>query len=271
MSKYTETVIATTHIDKQNEKLTLEMLEDLTNSINKYNIPINIEHDPRIAPIGRILKGYVREREDKEFEAVALLEFFDGEVDKIENNDKELRVHESLDQLTIGYSFAHKNEGDLKGIKEIETLLNSQAIYEAKKSADPISIITLMGTFVIGGIATGFLNQVGSNIWNILKPKLIKLSSKNHKNDADDLLVFRILIKNFNISIEVEIILTNPVESDLDYFISETTHKLDRVLQDLITSNKDIRKIVFEQENSSLILKYALTNNGIPLFFNMAI
>lgn len=270
MSKYIESVIATTLLDRHNEKLTLKFLENMVSSLNKYNIPIMIEHDPRIPPIGRVLKGYVREREDKEFEAVALIEFFD-DTSEVENNDKELKVHDSIEQLTLGYSFSHKNESDLNEIKEIEFLLNSKALYEAKKSVDPISIITLTGAFILGGIASGFLNQLGGDIWDLLKPKLIKLSSKHKTNNTDDLLIFRILIKKINISIEVEIILTNPLKSDLDDFATNTTHKLDRVLEELIAVNEDIRKIVFEQKNNSLILKYALTNNGIPLFLDKTI
>lgn len=268
MPKYIESVVATTLLDKQNEKLSLEGLNSLVSSLERYNIPLNIEHDPRMPPIGRVIKGYVRERSDHEFEAVALLELFDNEMDKIENNNKDLRLHESPDQFVLGYSFSHKNGNDLNEIKEIEILINSKAFYEAKKSADPISIISLTGAFVIGGIATGFLNQIGVNLWEKLKPKLVKLSSKNK---TTNLLVFRMLIKNMNISIEIEIILTNPVESDLDTFINKTTYNLDQVLEELITSNQDIRKIVFEQKNNFLILKYALTNNGIPLFLNRTI
>lgn len=271
MPRYSEAIIANTLLDRQNEKLTVEALESLVYSLNKYNIPIMIEHDPRIPPIGRIIEGYVRQRQDKEFEAVAILEFFDSNLGEIENNGKELIIHKNQEQFSIGYSFSHKNKNDLNEIQEVENLLNSSSSYEAKKSADPISIITLTAAFIVGGIATGFLNQLGANVWDALKPKLIKLSSKHQTINTDDLLIFRLLIKNFDITIEVEIILTNPIESDLDIFITQTIPKLDQGLEKLIASNEDIRKVVLEQKNTSLILKYAVTNNGIPLFLKKTI
>lgn len=73
-----EAIIATTHVDSEGDKLAIEALHSLVDSICSSYIPIWNEHDPRHPPIGRIATAKVRERDDGEHEVVALLESFDG-------------------------------------------------------------------------------------------------------------------------------------------------------------------------------------------------
>ncbi|MFW2001946.1 hypothetical protein [Acinetobacter ursingii] len=271
MPKYLESIIATTLVDKQNEKLSLEALKSLIDSLNNYNIPINVEHDPRKAPIGRVINGFIREREDSEFEAVAVLEFFDGDWKSLEGNHKEFPVFRANELLHLSYSYSHKNELDQNDIRFIDKLLNSQSNYEAKKSADPISIISLTGAFILGGIASGFLSKVGEEIWELLKPKIINLVSKNKKEKSQDLLIFRMIISKSGVFIEVDVILTNPCEEDIDQFLARTTIRLDMILEDILDLDSEIRKVVFEQKNDKLFLNYAVRRDCIPLIFNIVV
>ncbi|UOG18301.1 hypothetical protein [Acinetobacter sp. PK01] len=271
MPRYLKSIVATTLLDKQNEKLSLENLNSLVSSLDKYNIPLTVEHDPRKPPVGRVIKGYVRERSDKEFEAVTLIEVFDGDWDSLEINDKEFPVRTAKDNLELSYSFSHNNKKDQDDIKFIDYFLNSKSRYEAKKSVDPISILSLTGAFILGGIASGFLNKIGSDAWDLIKPKIIGLVSKSKNKDIQDLLIFRIIIEKANVMVEVEIILTNPSEIDIEQFLMNTTVKLDNILGDLLNFDSEIRRIVFEQHGEQLQLNYMVRKNCVPLIFNKII
>src|SRR5690348_17432950 len=76
MAQY-EATIANTRLDRQGERLAKESLLLLAESINKHYIPVGIEHDPRQAPIGRVLSAFVRDCEDGEHEVIATFEIFD--------------------------------------------------------------------------------------------------------------------------------------------------------------------------------------------------
>lgn len=271
MQKFVESVMANTLLDRQNEKLTIEALEALIDSIEKFNIPITIEHDPRKPPIGRINDAYIRKRTDGEYEAVSILEFFDNDLSVIQANNKEFPVRSVSENLEISFSFSHKNTIDQNDILFISELLKSKPNYEAKKSADPISILSLTGAFVLGGIAAGFLNKIGADIWDLIKPKIIKLLSKNKSKKADDLLIFKVIVENFGKSVEIDIILTNPDIDDIDLFLTKTTFELDKVISVYLEFDNDIRKLVFELKGNHLTLNYALRKDCIPVFFNRSV
>ncbi len=162
--KRLETVVSSTHLDSQGERMSRGALEDLVESISKSYIPVGIEHDPRIPPQGRIVSGFVRECTDGEFEAVAIMEIFeDGDDPSLPDDTREvvLPAHR-VDGLTVSHDWTHRSEEDQSDINAIAGILRNKPVYEVKKSADPISIISLTGAFVLGGIANGFLGRIGA-------------------------------------------------------------------------------------------------------------
>ena len=62
--------------------------------------------------------------------------------------------------------------------------------YFSKNSLDALTILTFAGAFVLGGVGSGFLNQMGSDIYAKFKEcvgRLIRNKGKKHK---DNLLAF---------------------------------------------------------------------------------
>ena len=147
-----EIIIASTLVDKQGEKLSRQMLEQLAQSANEHYIPINIEHDPRVPPVGRIISSSVRERDDGEYEAIAQLEMFDESFPTLNPSDNREMIIRTppASGIVISYDWSHKNNPiDMENINEISKLLNHPPSYEVKKSLDPISIISLTFTFAL--------------------------------------------------------------------------------------------------------------------------
>src|SRR6266571_15652 len=71
---------ASTHVDKQGEALALEALHDMVQQINSCYLPMGLEHDPRVPPIGRVSSAQVVRLEDGEWAV-------DGDVEIFEEGD----------------------------------------------------------------------------------------------------------------------------------------------------------------------------------------
>jgi hypothetical protein len=90
-------IIATTHIDRQNDRIAKEALESMASQIyNEHKIRLTVEHDITVPPIGKTLEGWVEARNDGEYQLVAIHEVFEKE-EEIELFDGSLALkRESL-------------------------------------------------------------------------------------------------------------------------------------------------------------------------------
>ena len=267
-----ESIIATTHTDSQGDKLTKEALDNLVQSIKNHYIPINNEHDPRLPPIGRISSGFTRQRSDGEFEAVAILELFDN-TDSIKlNSDGREMIIESTEGISISYDWTHRFDEDQTDITSIASILKTDALYSIKKSSDPISIITISaGVFVVGGIASGFLKEIGSDGWKKIKPILGKLFSRKTRTTNDQLLKFSVCVQHNDNIIEIDIIQTNPNEAEISNFIDNGFKKLDEVLPFYCANQNDIKKLVFSAKGNNLEINFAVRKDCQPLKSNISV
>ena len=126
--KYFSRIITTTHIDKQNEKMSLSALESMVEQSNRYYIPITVEHDPRNAPIGRIKSSQIKKMEDGEYAIEGMFEMFESgdEIQVDLNNPREIRVCEhNFDYIDVQYDINYKNPEDKKLIIELNNVLKN--------------------------------------------------------------------------------------------------------------------------------------------------
>ncbi len=75
--KKVSAILATTHVDRHNEAFAVSALEGMVESLNRSYLPVGVEHDPRVPPIGRVISAEVRKRDDGEFEVAAEIEMFE--------------------------------------------------------------------------------------------------------------------------------------------------------------------------------------------------
>ncbi len=76
--KYSSGILATTHIDQQNEEISLSALESMVEQSNSYYIPITVEHDPRNPPLGRTKSTRIKKLEDGEYAIEGIFEMFES-------------------------------------------------------------------------------------------------------------------------------------------------------------------------------------------------
>lgn len=261
-----EAVIASTALDSQGERLTPEAIRQLSESVNSRLIPIGTEHDPRIPPQGRLRSCFVRERPDGELEAVAEMEFFETGQEPLPAADREIPIHSATDEkLVISYDWTHRDPSDRNDIDAIAQLLGTRPAYEAKKAADPISIISLTGAFVLGGIASGLFNKIGSDIWDSLKPRLLRLTSKTETRKGDQLVIFRTLVEIDGSTREIETILTNPTVEQIELFLRQGASVLDKVLPIYTQGAPELKRLVFEYHDGEIQVRFGVLTDCRPV------
>lgn len=262
--------LMTTHLDRHNERFTLEALQCARKQIEREIIPQGIEHDPRIEPIGRILSAEIIKLEDGEYALEATNEIFD-DFDKLEDiNDKELVVHQyNSDSLEVRRDRSYSDKEDIEAINSIAELLKSSIppTEEIKKALEPLSVLWIGGAFILGGISTGFLNKMGADAYDLLSKELSNLFSRKRTHDRERLLAFDFSIKGKKCNVEV--IITNPTKEDIDYVLNAGFKYLDEILPLVfeIPTKKPLRKIVFESINKQLVFKFGVRKDGIPVKF----
>lgn len=270
--KYYKAQIATSHVDKHNDVISVNALKDLVEQINACYMPVGIEHDPRIPPIGRIESAELKQLDDGEFAVEATICCFEkGDTMPVASKSgKELKIKKMmpLGEMGVGFDRSYFNAEAQEVINEVNALLKSREKpqYDIKKALDPLSILTIFGTFVVGGIAGGVAQKIGSDGWDAFKKKVKVLLDKNQAKEK--LLRLDTTIQRNNLSINVEIILSDPSSSAIDNFFEHGIKKVDEILDAYFKQDDGMRKLVLEYKNSEIYVKFGVLQNGWPVPFH---
>lgn len=262
-----EAIIATTHLDSEGDKLTIDALHGLVDSINATYIPIWDEHDPRNPPIGRIVSAKVRERDDGEHEVVASLEFFDGSEAEHYHGDRELVREMRLEngEVKIVPDRSFRTPEDLEDIEEIAQLLGTRSTEAVKKAIDPISILQLTAAFMAGGIASGFLGKLGSDAADLFKDKVKGLMRRKNSRDSDRVFRLVIQVQKDGECLETDVFITNPTDKDIDSLLDHGLSELDQQVSRLMSKSTQLSKLTFEYKDGNLELKFGVRKDCVPV------
>lgn len=259
-------IIATTALDKHNEKLSLGCLEGIVDQINSHTLLTFVEHDPRTPPVGRIISGKIVKINNSDFGVEAEIEYFD---EPSENNDlfknRPLICDDDFSQnnkIQFEYDRNFENDDDQKVISELSVILKTKPKYSVKKSLDPISIFTIGGAFMAGGIFSGFFGEIGADGYRLLKEKLKKLFATEKVGEKERLLEFSFNAINGEKTITCKVILTNPSPVDIDSILDRGLKEFDDIVNAHFNAQMEYKLIVFEYKNSQFEPKYAVTNDG---------
>ena len=256
----------TTHVDKHTERVVPEALDGFVNLVNQQYLPIGVEHDPRVVPVGRLLSAHIVELEDGEFAVDGIAEIFEDE-DEIEFRDdgREIPLKELDEAIQINPDRSYRYPEDQKLVEELSSLVDGEIQHQTKKAEEPISHLIIAASFVAGGIATGFLSKIGEDLWDVFKEKLNNLVNGKNRICDDRLLSFEFIIEDEKNPLCLETILTNPNESDISRFMQEGLKKLDKQTNHFFQHRHYVRKVIFEYKDNKLYVIYALRKDGVPL------
>jgi hypothetical protein len=258
-------IVATTHVDLQRELLTKNALEQMVNQYRTNYIKVMDEHDPRKIPIGRVIDGRLVELQDGEFAVEATFELFDGSDPQADEKGKELNISDKEDEedLTIYYDYSYRKKAHINKIEEFNRKIahHTGLRYFAKKSLEPLSILTIGGVFILGKIAEGFLHKAGEETFTLLKkqlPQLLLLPTRKRER----VLELRLVVKNGDLTHQVSLYLSNPTEKEIDLVLDKGLKKLDDVLPKYVSQGA--KEIALSLKDNKFEVIYMLNGKARP-------
>lgn len=265
--RYVKGIIATSHIDRHGDMLSPEGLKNMVEQINSQYIPFMVEHDPRIPPQGRMKSAKLIKLEDGHYAVEGINEIFE-EGDEIEvvdsSREMPLPIYDR-EVLQITYDRSYRDDESQLLINDISSLLGSSPQKYEKKAIEPISILIIGGFYLLGKIASGFFNKLGSDAWEALRGKLKILFEKKKNEAKENLLMFQLSISAEGLIVNTEVIITNPSDDDIDSFFEKGLSKLDQILPSVIKKYPEVKKIVFTFSDNDLSLLFSVRKDAFPI------
>ena len=265
--KVVESILATTHIDRQNERLALSALEDMVEQIEREYLPLIHEHDPRLPPHGRILSAHIEQLDDGEYALKCQTQLFEpgDEIQLAEENREIPIMGASPDNFDFVYDRSYLDKDDQFLLSELATLTGGAKHEIGKKGLDPLSVLIIAGSFVLGNIALGFLQKMGADAWDGFKGSLKKLAKRKREKGREHVFQFQFVIQLEEKVTSIEVNLTNPTDNDIDLFLQTGIKELERVVRSDMGERKYIRKLVYEYSGGKLRLSFAVRKDAVPL------
>lgn len=173
-------VIATTHVDRQFEKLALSALEGMVEQVQREYIPMLIGHDPRIPPKGRLVSAKIEELEDGEYAVKGIIELFEPgeEIPLLEDTRQMVMKEPPPDSFEILFDRTYSSPEDQALLDRLALTLAGTKHENLEKGLETLSVLAIVGVFVAGNFFGGFLQKAGANSWDAIKAKLRQLASR---------------------------------------------------------------------------------------------
>ena len=140
-----------------------------------------------------------------------------------------------------------------------------QASPYIKKSLDPISVLTIGGGFILGAVASGFLNKLGSDAYSALKLKLKELFDHQREQPGDSLLSIEATVESGGTRMVVVVLATNPTSGDIDQLLGDGLAQVDRISRSLFDTASDIPKVVCFFQEGVVQPRFGVRRDCVPL------
>lgn len=269
--KTVSAVLATTHVDRHNEAFALSALEGIVEQLNQHYLPVGVEHDPRVPPLGRVISAELRPRDDREFEVAAQIEVFEP-GDRITFGSESRRTivrYNEGDEIAVIDDRSLSDPDDQTILAELRSILDARTETEAKKAFEPITVLTIAATLIGPKLIDGFLGQIGGDAWSATKDKLKSLFRRK-RNSPAQLLDFAATIEVAGERRLVEVILSDPGDADLDAFQREVVDEAVRAVVASIGESPYLVRFVFSySRKDGLRARFAVATNGAPILFDL--
>lgn len=261
-------MIANSRPDGNGDVIAVEALEQMVDQISKTFVPLNEEHDPRKPILGRLLSARLVKEKDGTYAIWGTGEYINPDDDiPLDQSKREipLRIHE-VNNYDFLFDRMFLEESDRKILNEIGELLSCQPREEVKKSADPISVLTISAG-IAGAFATGFLAKMGADSWGQVKNKVHQLIKKKNAEGITVLVVFEFTshAPNSKRKINYKTILENPSEQELNNFVRSGLKQLEARIKKHSMKSRSIRLAVYKFENGKISSSYAVRKDSVPM------
>jgi hypothetical protein len=267
MMKHMQGIMSTTHVDLHGDRIALSALESGVELIKHSYLPIWVEHDPRIPPIGRVARASIRELAEGEYALEGEIEIFEpGDVFPAISGERSIPIHHYPPEvLQLASDYGLRATEDQEIIAEVSALLGTAPEEEFKKSLDPLTILTLGGAFVLGGIASAFLKRLGEDAYEQLKQKLAALFRRK-RAAGETLLRLNFIVRCEGEDVEVDVIASAPDRPALDALLGPELRRLDELIPILSPTHDGIKRLVFEYQDGAIRLQFGVRRDAVPVY-----
>ena len=192
IDRYMEAIISTTHVDSQNECMSLEALYSMAEQAKKHPIWVTVDHDPAIPPIGITLEAQVVKLEDGHHALQAKSAIFDhGSYPLLEKPrdladlTSEIELYSSENSISIRFNPHHVDDKVFDGLEEINGIPVIY-VHAGEKSQDPPWWIIFALTPLFDGFLKGIYHEItgetiedtGKNFARFVKHHLIEFKKR---------------------------------------------------------------------------------------------
>jgi hypothetical protein len=260
-------VLTNTRIDRHHERLAREGLEKMVAQINTGYMPLWHEHDPRVPPMGRVAKAYLQEESHGETSVIGEIELFEPH-ENIPYDPSRRMFIESAPQAGLQLSFDRSYRDPISQalIQDISDIFGNAAQASLKKAFEPVSILELVGSFVLGGISAGFLKEIGADSYKLLKEKIKLLLARRKEKKKAYVFRFVAIISLDQREVEVDLLVSSPSIDALERLFHSHLAAADKSLLDLLPRHPEIQRVVFDASGPKLQFQYAVRSDAVPFF-----
>lgn len=263
-------VFATSHVDLHGDKITRGALEGIVEQMRSQYIPFGYDHDPRLPPVGRVVDAALVPLEDGEWGVEGAVQLFDDETG-MQRGEAGRSIPISTypeDHLEISYDRSHRGADDAADVQRIGEILGTVPREKVKKALEPLSILTIGGAFVLGQVCSGFLGRLGADSYGLLLNGLKRIFGRR-PTGQDRLLKFEAVIGLQERQVAVELILTNPSDTELEQ-LPDLLAELDRTVPALLEGADDVRRMVLQYRDGRLSLSFGVRSDAVPVMWRRA-
>lgn len=257
--------MATTHVDRHGDRLTVEALQGMAEQAKAEYVPVLFEHDIRLL-LGRVARAEVVELADGEAALEVECEYWE-EGDTPENGRGDGRTMRlqlpEPSTFTLSYDHVGFEDDEAEELRSIARLSGSEAGTTRKKAADPFATIVITaGAFAAGAIATSFFSRLGADLYDALKEGLQSFLRRVRKGM---LLDFHFTVLAAPRRLEVHIIVDRPKAGEIASLFDSRLADVDRLVLEALALEPNAARIVLEWKDGHLERIQTLRDDVYPI------
>jgi hypothetical protein len=251
-------------VDLHGDRLTFEALKGMKKQTEESIIPSYYEHDYSMPQIGRIRESNII-NDGKNNLLVGDIELFEVEDVNKQNPvpGKEMVIHENeKDHIVIGYDRSYEIANLTEEIVSLQKKIDisRKPRLELKKSIEPISCLTILGTAVVSGIVGGFLQKIGADIWDKIKT----IFNINPRSIEEKQIIINITVEAKNGNVEAMVIVNKPDFDGIKDSLITAANIIEMRLKEYEKESVPVKKIVVCCNNNESRHEYSVYKDGTP-------
>lgn len=261
--------VATTHIDRHNERLAREALEGMARDAAEHYIPVMWNHDIRHPPLGRIVSAEVVALEDGEYALETITECWEqgDTVESLRGDGRRwlrLRIDDDYERFVVRYDRTFLDEDGWALVQDIAALSGAEPQQEGKKALEPVSTLVIaVGAFALGSIASEFFRKLGSDVYDALKNRLKTFLERNPGREF--LVDFEMVVESEGRRFEAHVLVDEPSPHKMEELFGSRFSQLDEIVEQIQRELPEAARIVLEWRERRMQLRYVVRSDGVPL------